>query len=218
MSKRLAPMLYLLTNDDDFELLYRKLDIILATGTIALLQIRRKKVLTQPNGNKQLYDEALQMITLANKYNVNVVINDDIALAAELGVGVHLGQSDGSIMTAKRLLAPNQIIGHTCHNDNELIKRAKDDGASYAAMGAVFSSMTKPDADTVSRQQLIKGCQQDIDICVIGGLTVENISELAELPITYVAVVGDIMDLPIDKVAERCQQWQQALKSWQALV
>ncbi len=218
MSKRLAPMLYLLTNDDDFELLYRKLDIILATGTIALLQIRRKKVLTQPNGNKQLYDEALQMITLANKYNVNVVINDDIALAAELGVGVHLGQSDGSIMTAKRLLAPNQIIGRTCHNDNELIKRAKDDGASYAAMGAVFSSMTKPDADTVSRQQLIKGCQQDIDICVIGGLTVENISELAELPITYVAVVGDIMDLPIDKVAERCQQWQQALKSWQALV
>ena len=35
------PKLYLLTNDDDFALLYQKLAAALATGTIALLQIRR---------------------------------------------------------------------------------------------------------------------------------------------------------------------------------
>ena len=208
------PKLYLLTNDDEFEVLYPKLEAALATGLIGLLQIRRKKILTLPDGKAKLYAEALQIVDLANTYNVPVVINDDITLAAKLGVGVHLGQQDGDISVAKQCLAPNQIIGRTCHGDISLIEKAKNDGASYAAMGAVFASTTKPNANTISRQQLINGCQQGINICVIGGLTAENIAELSALPISYVAVVGDIMDLPVHQIAARCEEWQQALSTW----
>lgn len=208
------PKLYLLTNDDDFALLYQKLKVALATGLIALLQIRRKQILALPNGESILYQEARQIVSLAKNYHVPVVINDDIALAAKLGVGVHLGQQDGDISAAKQCLAPNQIIGRTCHGDVTLIEKAKTDGASYAAMGAIFASTTKPNANTISRQQLIEGCQQDIDICVIGGLSAENIVELSSLPITYIAVVGDIMDLPVQKIAARCEEWQQALNTW----
>lgn len=209
-----TPKLYLLTNDDDFALLYQKLAAALATGIIALLQIRRKQVLTLPNGESLLYQEAQKIVSLAKSYHVPVIINDDIALAAKLGVGVHLGQQDGDISVAKQCIAPDQIIGRTCHGDMALIKKAKTDGASYAAMGAVFASNTKPHAHTISRQQLIEGCQQGIDICVIGGLSAENVVELTDLPITYVAVVGDIMDLPVHKIAARCKEWQQALNTW----
>ena len=208
------PKLYLLTNDDEFALLYQKLEVALATGLIALLQIRRKKILALPNGESTLYQEALQIVSLAKTYNVAVVINDDIKLAAKLGVGVHLGQQDGDISVAKQCLAANQIIGRTCHGDVSLIEKAKTDGASYAAMGAVFASTTKPNANTISRQQLIDGCQQGIELCVIGGLTAENIVELSDLPISYVAVVGDIMDLPVHQIAARCEEWQQALNMW----
>jgi thiamine-phosphate pyrophosphorylase len=214
-AKLTAPRLYLLTNDDDFELLYSKLKIALATGTIALLQIRRKQLLAQTDGQNKLYHEAKQIVALAQQYQVPVLINDDIALAAQLGVGVHLGQQDGDIAEAKRQLKADQIIGRTCHGNIELVKEALSDGANYAAMGAVFASSTKPHAATISHQQLTAGCQLSIDtgidICVIGGLTAENIGQLADLPISYIAVVGDIMDLTLDKVAERCQQWQQAL-------
>ena len=206
-----APKLYLLTNDDKFELLYRKLEIALATGVIALLQIRRKQVLVQIDGEQQLYNEALKIVALAHKNNVAVVINDDLELASKLGVGVHLGQQDGDVKIAKQRLLSDQIIGRTCHGNVALVKEARQDGASYAAMGAIFTSMTKPNAETITHEQLINGCQQDIDICVIGGLTAENVGELADLPIAYVAVVGDIMDLPIDEIAARCQDWQQAL-------
>ena len=216
MTQPVLPKLYLLTNDDAFDLLYAKLEIALATGVIVLLQIRRKKVLAAQQGQAQLYEEATKIIALAKQYQVNVVINDDIELAANLGVGVHLGQGDGDISAAKKMLAPNQIIGRTCHGDVELVNQAKDDGANYAAMGAVFASNTKPNAATISRQQLVDGCQQEIDICVIGGLTAENVTQLTGLPLTYIAVVGDIMDLPVDKIAARCQQWQQALRSWHA--
>ncbi len=211
-----APKLYLLTNDDEFVVLYAKLEAAFATGLIALLQIRRKKTLQLPDGAAKLYDEALQIVRLAKNYDVPVVINDDITLAEKLGVGVHLGQQDGDINDAKRQLAPKQIIGRTCHGDVDLVKEAKKEGASYAAMGAVFASNTKPDANIISRQEHIDGCQQGIDICVIGGLSAENIVELAGLPIAYVAVVGDIMDLPVQQIAARCQQWQQALDTWRA--
>lgn len=208
------PKLYLLTNDDEFALLYQKLEAALATGLIALLQIRRKQILTLPNGESILYQEAQKIVSLAKNYSVPVVINDDIALAAKLGVGVHLGQQDGDISAAKQCLEPNQIIGRTCHGDVTLIEKAETDGASYAAMGAIFASTTKPNANTISRQQLIEGCQQGIEICVIGGLNAENVVELSGLPITYIAVVGDVMDLPVHQVAARCEEWQQALNTW----
>ncbi len=213
-SKAIIPKLYLLTNDDPFELLYQKLETALATGSIALLQVRRKQTLALSNGQAILYEEASKIVDLAKAYNVAVVINDDIDLAAQLGVGVHLGQEDGKISDAKKRLAPNQIIGRTCHGDVSLVKEAKNDGTNYAAMGAVFASTTKPNAKTIERQQLIEGCQQGIDICVIGGLTAENVSDLTDLPITYVAVVGDIMDLPVDKITQRCELWQQAFSNW----
>lgn len=216
--ERAEPMLYLLTNDDKFDLLYAKLEVALATGTIGLLQIRRKQVLSQPNGQEKLYDEAVRIVALAKLHKVPVVVNDDIALAAKLGVGVHLGQKDGTINEAKQQLESNQIIGRTCHGDVELVKEARLTGATYAAMGAIFASSTKPTANIISRQQLVDGCQQtihdDIDICVIGGLTVENVKQLKGLPITYIAVVGDILDLPINSIAQRCQEWQQALTDW----
>lgn len=212
------PRLYLLTNDDEFVLLYQKLEAALATGLIALLQVRRKQTLALPDGEARLYEEALKIVALAKAHNVAVVINDDIELAARLGVGVHLGQTDGDINDAKQQLASDQIIGRTCHGDVDLVTKAKNDGASYAAMGAVFTSATKPNADIVSRSQLIQGCQEGIAMCVIGGLTAENVLELAGLPITYVAVVGDIMDLPVAQIANRCQQWQQAFSNWETPV
>lgn len=209
-----TPKLYLLTNDDEFELLYQKLEAALSTGLIALLQIRRKQILNLPDGALKLFDEAQKIVELAKTYSVPVVINDDVKLAEKLGVGVHLGQTDGSIGDALQSLSPHQIIGRTCHGDIALIKEAKGDGASYAAMGAVFTSTTKPNANIVSRQQLIEGCQQGIPICIIGGLTAENISDLVDLPIALVAVVGDIMDLPVERVAKRCYEWQQAFSEW----
>lgn len=209
-----TPKLYLLTNDDEFELLYQKLEAALATGLIGLLQVRRKQVLQLPNGKLRLYEEASKIVDLARAHNVPVVINDDIELAAALGVGVHLGQQDGNIDDAKRRLAPNQVIGRTCHGDVALVKEAQNDGATYAAMGAIFTSTTKPNANIITRQHLTDGCQEDIKICVIGGLTADNVSELTGLPITYVAVVGDVMDLSVAQIANRCQQWQQAFSNW----
>ncbi|GAA0311904.1 thiamine phosphate synthase [Psychrobacter aestuarii] len=204
-------MLYLLTNDDPLDVLLQKLKAAFATQVVGLLQIRRKQVLAQADGQAQLYAEAKAMVALAKQYNVPVVMNDDMDLAKQLGVGVHLGQQDGSVREAKAQLAKGQIIGRTCHGDADLVKDAQAAGADYAAMGAIFASTTKPNAATISREALADGCATGMPICVIGGLTPHNVSSLTGLPIRYVAVVGDVMDLPADKIAARCAEWQSAL-------
>lgn len=209
-----VPQLYLLTNDDEFALLYQKLEIALATGAVSLLQVRRKQVLAQSNGREQVYSEAQQLLALATRYNVAMVMNDDIALARQLGIGVHLGQGDGEVTMARQALGEQVIIGRTCHQSLDLVQAALQEGANYAAMGAVFASTTKPEAQIVSREALVAGAQQGIDLCVIGGITAENIGELRGVPIRYVAVVGDILNHPVTAIAARCELWQQELSRW----
>lgn len=209
-----CPLLYLLTNDDAFELLQAKLEVALSSGVVTLLQIRRKQLLAQPQGRVEVLQESQKIIELANRYQVPVVMNDNIEWAQQLNIGVHLGQEDGSLVEARQRLGNKAIIGRTCHQSVALVKQAKLQGADYAAMGAVFSSVTKPEAELVSRQQLIEGCQQGIDICVIGGISIDNISIIQGLPIRYIALVGDVMSLPVDKIAARCEAWRQVLTDW----
>ena len=92
--------LYLITNDDPLQLLLEKLEVALATGHIAILQYRRKKVAKadQP-------DEVEQIQALCETYQVPFVINDDLELAEQFGLGVHLGQSDGEITDAAAYLS-----------------------------------------------------------------------------------------------------------------
>ena len=82
--------LYLITNDDLIQLLLEKLAVALATGQIAILQYRRKKVAKID----QLF-EVEQIKALCEKYKVPLVINDDVTLAASFGLGVHLDNLTG---------------------------------------------------------------------------------------------------------------------------
>lgn len=206
-----APVLYLLTNDDPIALLLQKLEAAFATDVVGLLQIRRKGVLAQDEGRAQLLTEAKQIQALARQYDVPVLMNDDLDMAEQLGMGVHLGQGDGSVAEARQRLGDGVVIGRTCHDDVALVTAANQEGASYAAMGAVFASTTKPNAETLSVAQLVAANDVPIDLCVIGGLSAENVGELAGVRIRYVAVVGDVMSLEVAQVAERCLQWRQAL-------
>lgn len=208
------PQLYLLTNDDEFSLLTQKLEIALDSGVVSMIQIRRKRTLAMPNGMALLRHEAEKLIALAERFGVAVIMNDHVELAKALKVGVHLGQSDGSVNQARKQFGANAIIGRTCLQSPELVRQAKLDGASYAAMGAVFASPTKPQAALLSHPTLRQGCQQGIDICVIGGLTSSNICELYGLPIRYVAVVSDVLDQPVEQIAHRCASWRRALLKW----
>lgn len=197
--------LYLITNDDPIQLLLEKLDAALATRQIAILQYRRKKVdkADQPA-------EVEQIKQFCEKYQVPFVINDDLKLAAQFGLGVHLGQSDGEITDAKSQLPEGVIIGRTCLNSLELAQKAIADGATYVAFGAVYATATKPEAGNVGIEVIKQAAAQyDLPICAIGGLTVENSKPVIEAGADLCAVISDILGRSTAEIPARVQAWAQ---------
>lgn len=197
--------LYLITNDDPIQLLLEKLDAALATRQVAILQYRRKKI-----DKADQLAEVEQIKLLCEKYQVPFVINDDLKLAAQFGLGVHLGQSDGEITDAKSQLPEGVIIGRTCLNSLELAQKAIADGATYIAFGAVYATSTKPEAGNVGIEVIKQAAAQyDLPICAIGGLTVENSKPVIEAGADLCAVISDILGRSTAEIPARVQAWAQ---------
>ncbi len=197
--------LYLITNDDPIQLLLEKLEVALATKQVAILQYRRKKI---EKADQPAEVEKIKL--LCEKYQVPFVINDDLELAAQFGLGVHLGQSDGEITDAKSQLPEGVIIGRTCLNSLELAQKAIADGATYIAFGAVYATSTKPEAGNVGIEVIKQAAAQyNLPICAIGGLTVENSKPVIEAGADLCAVISDILGRSTAEIPARVQAWAQ---------
>lgn len=195
--------LYLITNDDPLDLLLEKISIAMATHQIALLQYRRKKI------EKSKQDAEIQKIlAMCNHFDVPLIINDDLAQAYRFGVHLHLGQDDGSIIDARKLLGDSAIIGRTCLNDLSLAEQAIKDGASYVAFGAIYGSTTKPEAGNIGLDVIKQANTQfQIPICAIGGLTAENSQAAITAGADLCAVVSDILGLETNQIPQRIEAW-----------
>jgi thiamine-phosphate pyrophosphorylase len=154
-------------------------------GGVTLLQYRDKS-----GDETRRLREASALLKLCERYKTRLIINDDAEVAARLGVGVHLGQTDGSLPDARALLGHKAVVGATCHAQLELADKAKADGATYVAFGRFFNSQTKPGAPTCSLELLSQARKRiNLPIAVIGGITLENAAPLVAHGADLLAVV-----------------------------
>ncbi|MDO9622751.1 MAG: thiamine phosphate synthase [Pseudomonas sp.] len=154
-------------------------------GGAILLQYRDK---SSDDARRLRQAEALR--ELCNRYGAGLIVNDDAELAARLGVGLHLGQTDGSLSVARALLGRQAIIGGTCHAQLELAEAAAKDGASYVAFGRFFDSNTKPGAPSATLELLDEAKSRiNLPIVAIGGVTLDNAGLLIAHGASMVAVI-----------------------------
>lgn len=154
-------------------------------GGATLLQYRDKS-----SDDARRLREAEALRELCNRYGAALIINDDAELAARLGVGLHLGQGDGSLSAARALLGRQAIIGGTCHAQLELAEAAAKEGVNYVAFGRFFNSTTKPGAPSADIALLTAAkAKVNLPIVAIGGVTLENAPELIAHGASMVAVV-----------------------------
>ena len=154
-------------------------------GGLTLLQYRDKS-----SDEARRLREAEALRDMCARYNAHLIINDDAELAARLGVGVHLGQTDGPLTPARALLGRQAIIGSTCHSQIELGEQAAKEGASYVAFGRFFNSSTKPRAPTATLDVLDEArARIKLPICAIGGITLDNAAPLVDHGADLLAVV-----------------------------
>ena len=154
-------------------------------GGMRILQYRDKS-----QDQQRRFDEASALKQLCANYDAQLLINDDLALAKQLAVNVHLGQGDGNLLAARQLLGDQAIIGATCHASLELAEQAFQQQVSYVAFGRFFNSHTKPGAPTASPQLLTQARQQlKLPIVAIGGINLDNGAQLIQHGADLLAVV-----------------------------
>jgi len=154
-------------------------------GGARLLQYRDKSA-----DEARRLREAEALRSLCQRYDAQLIINDDAELAARLGVGLHLGQQDGSLSAARALLGRHALIGATCHAQLELAEAAAREGASYVAFGRFFQSHTKPGAPAATVELLQEAkARLPLPLVAIGGVTLENAPELIARGADLLAVI-----------------------------
>jgi len=156
-------------------------------GGTRILQYRDKS----DDARKRLA-QACSLRTLCDEHDALLIINDDIDLAIRSGAdGVHLGKNDSTISEARNLLGKRSIIGRSCYNDIESAVRAQKMGADYVAFGSVYHSPTKPDATSVTLEQLKQAKSLlSIPVCAIGGIDSHNAAAVLETGIDMIAVIS----------------------------
>lgn len=158
-------------------------------GGCRILQYRSKQADTS-----HLHQEASALLALCQRYDANLIINDNVELAIAIGAhGVHLGQGDMPIATARSLLGSDAIIGITCHNSLALALEAQQAGANYVAFGRFFPSSTKQSASPADLSVLHDARQTlQIPVVAIGGITLDNAPIALTAGANMLAVVGDL--------------------------
>ena len=187
---REALRLYLVTNryQDSLENFLRKVETTCRSG-VTIIQLREKNLTTN-----QYYQLAKQVKEITDAYQVPLIIDDrlDICLAVD-AAGLHIGDDELPVSVARKVLGPEKILGVTAKTVKRALE-AEEGGADYLGTGAIFPTMTKENAPITLISTLKTICQTvAIPVVAIGGLTSENIDQLAETGIAGVAVVRDLM-------------------------
>jgi len=192
---RPATRLYLITPPaiPDLEAFAADLEAALGAGDVAALQVRLK-----PADEAAIRACVQRLAPITRAHDVALILNDRPDLAADLGCdGVHVGQSDASVASARRLMGPDAMIGATCHDSRDMAMEAAEAGADYVAFGAFFPTETK---ETTHRPELdiLTIWQETVEIpCVaIGGVTVDNAAVLARAGADFVAVSAGVWSHP----------------------
>ena len=187
---REALRLYLVTNryQDSVESFLEKIETACRSG-VTIVQLREKNLTTN-----QYYQLAKQVKEITDAYQVPLIIDDrlDVCLAVD-AAGLHIGDDELPVSVARQVLGPDKILGVTAKTVKRALE-AEEGGANYLGTGAIFPTTTKENAPITLISTLKTICQRvAIPVVAIGGLTSENIDQLAATGIAGVAVVRDLM-------------------------
>lgn len=172
-------------------------------GGATMVQFREKYL-----SGEELCREAMEVQRVCKSFGIPFIIDDDAELAKRIDAdGVHVGQKDMDAVDARRYLGGGKIIGVSARTVAQAVK-AKNDGADYLGVGAMFATKTKGDAVVIERETVreIK-MAAGLPIVGIGGIRIENVDELVGLGIDGIAVIGGIFGQEdIEEAARKLRQ------------
>ncbi len=197
MKRKLAGLYAITPDEPRTAILVSKVGQALSGGASAV-QYRNKTA-----GPELRREQARVLAALCRAAGAPFIVNDDLALALALDAdGVHLGADDGDLAEARARLPQGKLLGASCYNRIELAQAAVEAGVDYLAFGSVFSSGTKPGAVRAPLAIFAEARRSiALPLVAIGGITLENASQVFAAGADAVAAIGALFDAA--DVAER---------------
>jgi thiamine-phosphate pyrophosphorylase len=181
--------LYVITDDvlTPNETIYEQVQNALEGGA-KIVQLRDKI-----SNEEKIKIKVKHLQNLCKKYDALFVLNDKVDLAMELQCdGLHIGKSDYHRFDEIRQNYKG-IIGVSCYGDVDKAKEFETKGADYVAFGSFFHSPTKPNSNIVSMDVIEKAKEKlTIPVCVIGGININNLTQIISSKPHMVSVISDI--------------------------
>lgn len=156
---------------------------------VTLLQYRSKY-----KDGGAMYQEALALKELCDRYHVPLIINDRVDVALAVGAaGVHVGQDDLPCRVVRNLVGDDFIIGVSAHNPEEA-REAVAAGADYLGCGAVFGTATKAGVGTLGLERL-RSIRQAVSLPMvgIGGVKATNYGQVLATGANGAAIISGIL-------------------------
>lgn len=203
--------LYAITDRGISGLSHAQMTEKLLLGGGRVIQLREKELSIE-----EFYQDALESVTLAKRFNATIIVNDYVELAVELQAsGVHLGQEDADPLQARRILGEKAVIGLSTHSLDQALL-AMDLPVDYVAVGPIYQTSTKPEArveSDLSGLELLREVRRVVDkpLVAIGGITLDRLPEVVQTGVDQVAVISDL--LRYEDIAERCSMFLRRLRS-----
>lgn len=167
---------------------------------VKLVQYRDKSGAPQ-----EILRAAAEIAAVFAGLDATLILNDRADLALLAGWGVHVGHLDLAPTEARRVVGVRSVLGVSTHNDAQVIA-ADASEADYIAVGPVFATSTKADAEPVIGLEGVRRARALTakPLVAIGGMTRENARSVIEAGADSVAVISGLMlkDERPGKVAE----------------
>lgn len=173
---------------------------------IRLVQLRMKD-----SPKEEIIRAARDLKAACKKSGARLIINDFADVALEAGAdGVHLGQTDGDIAEARRLLGKGAIIGKTCNTASQVLEAAEQ-GADYVGVGPYRFTTTKknlsPILGVAGYRDILAECATrgiEIPIYAIGGVETKDVEVLLSVGVYGIAVSSFVLksENPKERIAE----------------
>lgn len=166
---------------------------------VRLIQLREKSL-----SDRELIDLARHVRQWTNDFEAIFIVNDRPDIAALVDAdGVHLGQDDLDVASARKILGGDKLIGVSTHSI-EQARQAVLDGADYLGVGPVFPSSTKSFAEFPGLNYVRQvAAEISLPWFAIGGINEENVSALRLAGATRIAVSSAICSAESSEWAAR---------------
>jgi hydroxymethylpyrimidine kinase/phosphomethylpyrimidine kinase/thiamine-phosphate diphosphorylase len=162
----------------------------LAGSGVDVVQLRDRSLAPE-----SLVEEARACAGAAARSGILFIVNDDPGLARAAGAdGVHLGQEDGAVASARALLGPELLVGRSTRGDAAL-ERAAGEGADYASVGPIWETPTKPGRPATGLGVLCSAAREArLPWFAIGGIDERRALRVGALGASRVVVVRAVCD------------------------